>query len=528
MIADGAGVGVEEAVLEDERRAIIDIGSNTVRLVIYGGPPRAPEVLWNEKVSARLGRDLETTGAMPAAAMDEALAALSRYAIIIRDLGIANVETVATAAARDAANGDEFIARAAGLGFTIQVLSGEEEACASAWGAIGAFPGAEGIVADLGGGSLELVAVGDGDCGAGTSYPLGTLRLPALRASGRFEHKVAKLLNGATDGFPAGRGRPLYMIGGTWRAFATYAMRRMDHPLTDPHGLMLDVGQAAEVARQVAGCKPAQLAEVRGISAMRAEKLPDAAALLLVLLDRLDPGCLIFSSWGLREGLHFRRLDRRVRSTDPLLAGIAAFAAPRAVTVADAARFATWAAAIVRTPGVRAERLRLAAAQLGAALHRVEPNLRSAHALGWALDKRWIGIDHSERAMLGAALRASLGITEPHPRLAPLASKSDLREAIAWGLSLRLAQRLGAGSTRVLSAARLTVQDGELTLSIAPDHAALATKAVAKDLHNLARWLDLKPALAPAGMAQDAVAGAARGKNGMRTSSGSPSSVRKV
>lgn len=479
----------------DERRAVIDIGSNTVRLVIYGGPRRAPEVLWNEKVSARLGRDLEKNGAMPAAAMDEALAALARYALIVRDHGIAHVETVATAAPRDATNGGEFVARVAALGLEVNVLSGAEEARASAYGAIGAFPGARGMVADLGGGSLELVGVRDDDCAGGASFPLGTLRLPALRATGRFESQIEQFLKTPEEDFAHARGEPLYMIGGTWRAFATYAMRCVDHPLTDPHGFTILAEHAVEVAGQVMRSKPAQLAQLRGISAMRAEKLPDAAALLIELLDHLGPDALIFSSWGLREGLHFQRLPLDERTADPLLAGIAAFAGERAASIGEAALLADWTAAAAHGGAPRTEALRLAAAQLATALHRVEPNLRAAHALEWALDKRWIGIDFAGRAMLAAALRGSLGTIALPDRLLRLASEGELREATAWGLAHRLAQRLGAGSHAALSAARLTVQDKHLVLAIDAHHAPLASGPVTKDLGGLAGWLDLQPRL---------------------------------
>lgn len=477
----------------DNRRAVIDIGSNTVRLVIYGGPPRAPEVLWNEKVSARLGRDLETTGQMPEAAIDEALAALARYALLVEALGIEHVETVATAAPREATNGAEFIARIAALGLKVQVLSGEEEARASAWGAIGAFPTARGLVADLGGGSLELVAVRNGTCGAGASYPLGTLRLAALRAGGRFERKVAKLLKPTVEDFAEERGLPLYMIGGTWRAFATYAMRRSDHPLTDPHGFILSADDAAEIARQVSASKPSQLSQIRGISSMRADKLPDAAALLLALLRHLAPEALVFSSWGLREGLHFCRLDRVEQAEDPLLAGVSDFVGEHGAGMADPALLSAWTVAAADGSTSKTETLRLAAAMLTARLHRVEPNLRAAQALEWALDKRWLGIDFAGRAMLAAALRASLGTTEPHERLLSLASEAQLRKATAWGLALRLAQRLGAGSRAALSAAQLSSRDDELVLTVNAGHAALIGASNTKDLGALANWLDLAP-----------------------------------
>ena len=121
-------------------RAVIDIGSNTVRMVIYEGSPRAPRTVWNEKVAARLGRDLSETGRIPEEASDEALGALARYARILDDLGVTDIQTVATAAARDAENGPEFLAAVAALGLEPRLLTGEEEARISATGAIGAFP----------------------------------------------------------------------------------------------------------------------------------------------------------------------------------------------------------------------------------------------------------------------------------------------------------------------------------------------------------------------------------------------------
>ena len=493
MTAEGLRTRFGLARSSDERRAVIDIGSNTVRLVIYGGPPRAPAVLWNEKVSARLGRDLARTGAIPVAAMDEALAALARYAQILQDLGIGQVEAVATAAPRDASNGAQFLASVAALGIDVRLLSGEEEAQASAYGAIGAFPGADGIVADLGGGSLELVPIAGESCGSGASLPLGTLRLPALRAENGFARNIGQML--AELNLPPGARSQLYMIGGTWRAFAIYAMRAIDHPLTDPHGFRLDAREANELAARIERSEPAKLAQVRGLSTMRAEKLPDAAALLRALLEHVEPQQLIFSSWGLREGLHFRRLDGATRSTDPLLAGVTAFASTPLPGQATAQLLADWISQVAAAGDAVSDRLRLAAAHLAPALHGVEPNLRSAQAVEWALDKRWIAIEPGERALLAAMLVASLGHTALPERVTALAPPSRLAAAIATGRGLRLAQRLGAGARESLLASRLVASDGTLILALSAQHAVLATPMVGKDLAALAKALDLRPEL---------------------------------
>ena len=473
-------------------RAVIDIGSNTVRLVIYEGTGRAPETVWNEKVAARLGRDLSETGRIPDEAENEALAALARYAMLVADRGIEDVQTVATAAARDAENGAEFLDKVASLGLEPRLLSGEEEACASAYGAIGAFPGARGTVADLGGGSLELVAIGDGDCHDAVSLPLGTLRLPKLRAEGNdIARPVHDILS--REGWAAAHSGPLYMIGGTWRALAYYAMEQADYPLTDPHGFCLPVDEARRHAEALLAAKPEDLQEISGISEMRAEYLPNAAALLLPLLDELQPDSLIFSSWGIREGLLYSRLTDLQRGLDPLLSGVHAFCEPRDAAVVDATRVAGWTVELASGNGKRNERLRLASAQLAAALQRVEPNLRVNHATEWALDKRWIDCSARDRAMMCAALFGSLGKTALPAKLRELTEDDDLREGVTWGLGFRLARRLGAGSRLVLASSKLRLEKDALVLSIDESRKALATGPMTQDLALLAEWLGREP-----------------------------------
>ena len=474
-------------------RAVIDIGSNTVRMVIYEGTGRAPEVVWNEKVAARLGRDLSNSGRIPQEAWDEALAALARYSLIISDLGVEDVQTVATAAARDAENGGEFLQAVAKLGLTPRLLSGEEEACASAMGALGAFPGAQGVVADLGGGSLELVSIADNDCREASSLRLGTLRLPALRAEGpeAFESAVHEQL--ASVGWAAAHTGPMYMVGGTWRALAAYAMRYIDYPLTDPHGFSLLPDDARRLAKELVAADPEKLIDISGISPMRANYLPDAAALLCPLLDEIRPDELVFSSWGLREGLLYSRLEPGQMQADPLLAGVTAYAAPRDASITEATLLAAWTVDLADGDGTLNERLRLAAAQLSGALQRVEPNLRDSHAIEWSLGKRWIDLDARGRAMICAALFGSMGRTELPERLRVLASDDDLREGVTWGLGFRLARRLGGGSRMSLTTSALKRKKKSLVLRLDESRAALAIYPATRDFEILAEWLDLKP-----------------------------------
>ncbi|WP_073973258.1 Ppx/GppA family phosphatase [Erythrobacter donghaensis] len=477
-------------------RAIIDIGSNTVRLVVYGGTMRAPTVLMNEKVTAKLGREIAATGRLSDEAMALALRGLRRFALLLADMGIKDIETVATAAVRDAANGPEFVAELRAIGLDPRVISGEEEALLSAHGVIGAFPDAHGIVADLGGGSLELVRVAGGACEGASSLPLGTLRLPEHRGKNRSDMKKSldkAIRKGGWDlaANPPAENGALYLVGGTWRAMAVYAMAARGWPLSDPHGFELDAAGAQELAAALSASDSDALKTRERISTMRAEKLPDAAVLLQALLARLAPARVVFSSWGLREGLLYDRLPAHTRAADPLLAGVAVFAGQRGTQPQLAARMAAWTldAAPARDHG--SERLRLAATMLALASMQIEPNIRLPQAINWALHKRWIGIDGKGRAMLAAAVAANGNQLAVPDEVRALASEEALEEAVRWGLALRLARRLGAQSARSLEVSRLRVEQGMLVLELAASHAALFGAPTEKDIKLLAARLGL-------------------------------------
>jgi exopolyphosphatase/guanosine-5'-triphosphate,3'-diphosphate pyrophosphatase len=483
------------------RQAIIDIGSNTVRLVIYGGPPRAPEVLYNEKVTARLGRGLGDTGQLSEKAMGQALHALARYALLLRLRGVTDVSCVATAAVRDAANGPAFLDRVAARGLAPRLLSGEEEAVIGAGGVCAAFPGATGVVGDLGGGSLELTDIANNRATHGVSLPLGTLRLARLREDGpvRFARRVRKMLRGAD--WAGAHGQTFYLVGGSWRALARLAMHRADWPIDDPHGFEMDPTVARSLLRSLSARKPAG-AKVPapppdfaglGISSARAANLPDAAALLSVLLRELKPARLVFSGWGLREGLLAARMGPAVRAADPLLEAVRAFAAdhePGAPALAP--RLLGWTAA-ANPAGPESEALREAALLLALAGQRTEPNRRAAQALDWALAKRWVGLDTAGRAMLALAMRANAGRVAIPPALLRLAPAARLRAALAWGLSTRLARRFTLYNPAAMAETALRVEEGALVLRASPGLAALYTETTAKDLRLLADCLGLEP-----------------------------------
>jgi exopolyphosphatase/guanosine-5'-triphosphate,3'-diphosphate pyrophosphatase len=472
-----------------EKRAIIDIGSNTVRLVVYNGPPRAPVVILNEKISAKLGKDLGKTGLLSAKSMHTALSALARFAAMLKLLRIDDVDCVATAASRDAQNGPEFLAAVRNLGLSPRLLTGEEEAQASATGVMAAFPGARGTVGDLGGGSLELVAI-DGDaCRGGITLPYGTLRLADLRAAGPVRF-AATVRDGLTQaGWSSGAGLPLYIVGGSWRALALQAMHEIGWPLDDPHDFELAPEDALRMCRQFEKGK-LERPDPR-ISASRVGTVPDAAALLGQLVERIAPSRIVFSSWGLREGLLFARLDPAIRARDPMLAGVAAFAGAALVTPGHAEAVARWTTPACND-GPENGNLRLASTMLALAAMRTEPNMRAEQAMGWALRKRWVGLNARGRAMMAMTVFANSGLTEVPPALSRLASAQDLRDAVAWGLATRLCRRLTGCADQALSRTALRREGTELVLALDEPMQALYSNSVGKDLRQLAEWTGLE------------------------------------
>jgi exopolyphosphatase/guanosine-5'-triphosphate,3'-diphosphate pyrophosphatase len=479
-----------------DQHAIIDIGSNTVRLVVFDGPSRAPSVLLNEKVTAKLGKDVAKTGMLSEKAMGVALSALSRYAALLRAMAVKDVQVVATAAARDAPNGPQFLDAVRQTGLSPRLLSGEEEALTSAWGVLAAFPGAKGVAADLGGGSLELTELYGASCSHGITMPYGTLRLPDLRAGGsaKFGRQVHAALRKAD--WSSGTAVPLYLVGGSWRAFARYAIHQLSWPIDDPHGFELLPEEALSVCRSIAQGKLS--ASLPRISASRLGSLPDAAALLGALLREIRPSKLVFSSWGLREGLLYRKLPPAAQAQDPMLAGVTAFAESHGVSAGAATRITGWTAPLC--PGdEREERLRLAATMLALAAMQIEPNMRTEQAMNWALRKRWIGLDARGRAMAALTILANSGSTSIPPELTGLAAPADFRQAIGWGLAVRLCRKLTGCTVPGLAGTAVATDGTRLTLTLHDPMHALYSNAIGKDHRLLAEWFGLEPAVALVG-----------------------------
>ncbi len=477
-----------------KRRAVIDIGSNSVRLVVYDGPTRAPFLLFNEKVAAGLGAALSATGAIDDAAMERGIAALGRFSFLAREMDVAEVRCIATAAVREASNGATFVARArAEAGMDILVLSGEEEARIAGLGVISGIADADGIVADLGGGSLELARVKGGAVHEVVSLPLGVLRLEAIRAQGKtaLAKYVAKALRAAGWNM-AGRKLPLYLVGGSWRALAHLDMQLSQFPLPVIHQYRMSADRAAYLVRVTAQMGKATIKKIPAISSSRAATMGNASALLAVLVRALESSDLVVSAHGLREGLLYEVLSDEDKALDPLLVAAEAEGEAQGRFPGHGALIDGWISPLF--PGEPPEwaRLRRAACLLGDVAWRANPDFRAERGLEIALHGNWIGIDGAGRAMLGQALYSNFGGgAELVPEISGLASVDALQRGMQWGLAIRLAQRLSGGVAGPLENARITRNSGCIELRLNGAYACLRGETVNRRLKNLGQAMEL-------------------------------------
>lgn len=479
------------------RSAVIDIGSNSVRLVVYEGPPRAPATIFNEKVSAGLGRGLTVDGRITEENAERGLAALRRYAILAREMGANDLQCVATAAVRDAKNGAEFVAGAQAAGLDLRLLSGSEEAIASAYGVIAAIPEARGVAVDLGGGSLELAEIVDGTVGRTASLPLGVLRLPPMRVKGQqhFERTVRRMIK--AQGWPADLiGSPLYLVGGSWRALARLDMELTQFPLPvlDQHYM-----PRAAVRRLMRASRRMTMEEVKAIPGMasnRAAQVPDAVALLSALVNIMGSQEMIVSSSGLREGLLYQALDAKTRAQDPLIEA-AQFEGRRLSRFARHGKaLAKWIAPLFTEDREEDARIRLAACLLSDVAWSANPQFRAERGMEIALHGNWRGVDGRGRVLLARALYAGFGGPDAgFPDMGELASEEELDRAKSWGLAIRLGQRLSGGLEVPLRQTALEIGPENLCLILKHGWHDLTGESVERRLRNLAIALCRKPLL---------------------------------
>ena len=473
------------------RCAVVDLGSNSVRLVVYEGRGRNPAPIFNEKAVLRLGKGLQSTGRLNEAGVAQALKVMVRYHVIARAMQAAPFEVLATAAVRDASNGGEFIAalQERMLNATITVLSGEQEAAMSAAGLRCGIMAADGILADIGGGSLELVGLDAAGVHDAVTLRLGVIRL-ADRAEGDLE-RARDLADADLDGVPwlrGGAGRTLYLVGGAWRALARLHMAQVRYPLNIVHCYTIGPDAARDLAQFVTAP-----GKIPGLPRRRAEDLPYAGLVLRRLLRAIAPRQVVFSAYGIREGWFLRSVPEEVRAQDPLLAAARDDAARLGRDTALPPALIAWTAPLFPGETAAAARMRQAACWLSDTGSHDHPEYRAELTSQRSLYAPG-SLDHPTRAFLALTLATRYEADAGAGYLASaraLLDAATIARAELLGSALRLAYTLSAGTLDLLAGARLRLEPGRVVLALGGP-GVFAGEGVQRRLDRLASLLGLK------------------------------------
>ncbi len=477
------------------RVAVVDIGSNSVRLVVFSALARSPHTIHNEKTICSIGRELGTTGLLYKDGVELALEALRRYRHLTDRLDVRVREAVATAAARDALNGAEFVRRAeSAWGGPIRILTGPEEARLAGEGVLASMPDADGLVADLGGGSLDMVTVRGGRTAEACSLPFGPLRLADM-SRGDLD-RTRKLVDDELEHWEpmSGQGgKTLYLVGGIWRSVARVDMLREQYPLHMLQQYTMPSWRALELCAVLSkqGKKSLELLEV--VSKRRVELLPYGAIVLQRLLTFARFKDVIVSANGVREGIVFAKLPPAERAKDPLIDFAGLENARVARTPAHAMELFAWAAPLFSDENAYYRRLRLAACLLSDLGWRRHPDHRTHGTYEDVLNMPYGGADHRARAFIAAATYHRYAGDQDIPpdlRLKGMLDKPEERRALRIGLAARLAFDLSASAAGELSHYRLRLTPSKVILEVPKRRSAIADDAVGKRMGALGAAFD--------------------------------------
>jgi len=432
------------------RVGVVDVGSNSVRMVVFDGAARSPAYFYNEKIMCGLGKGLAETGRLHPEGKLRALAALRRFALLADGMGAAPLTVVATAATREASDGPEFQAQVLReTGLKLWVVEGDEEARLSAQGVLLGWPGATGVVCDIGGNSMEFARIGGGRVGKRISTQLGPFRLQQVEGGiSKRRALIGRVLARAQDRI-ASEGERFYLVGGSWRVIARLDMERRNYPLTVLHEYRMQTKSLLDTLDWIDMSDLSLLRGRTGTSAERMELVPLACEVLREVIRVFKPSEIDISAYGIREGLLFEQMPERLRQRDPLI---------------EAARVAEQTSARIPGSGKQLydflmplfqdtpkDRLRLikAACLLHDTTWRAHPDYRAEVCFDNATRANLGGLDHPGRVFLGLSLLHRYKNSHSGSRLEPLfrlLTEDEMQEAEVLGKAMRFGAMLAAGN----------------------------------------------------------------------------------
>ncbi|MEX0316837.1 MAG: Ppx/GppA family phosphatase [Ruegeria sp.] len=388
------------------RVGVVDVGSNSVRMVVFDGAARSPAYFYNEKIMCALGAGLSETGQLNPSGRDRALAALRRFQHLAQDLHLPPLHVVATAAVRDATDGPDFCAEVEReTGLHISVVDGEEEARLSAQGVLLGWPGAYGLICDIGGSSMELAEIGEGEVGRRLTSALGPLKLRDIKGgrSGRKAH-IKQVMEELRSQLGPQRDR-LFLVGGSWRAFARLDMLRRGYPLKVLHEYRMTTKQVRETVKFIERGDPETLRAAAGVSGSRMALVPYAMDVLTRLIRTFKPKDIAISSYGIREGLLYEQMPQRLRDRDPLVEASRFAEAKDARLPGFGKKLFDFVMPLFRSAPETQVRLIKAACLLHDVSWRAHPDYRAEICFDNVTRANLSGLKHSERVFIGLALQ---------------------------------------------------------------------------------------------------------------------------
>ncbi|MDR3535276.1 MAG: Ppx/GppA family phosphatase [Acetobacteraceae bacterium] len=482
------------------RCGVVDLGSNSVRLVVFEGHTRNPVAIFNEKAVLRLGRGLQGTRRLNDEGMDLAFTVMHRYHAVARSMGAQPFEVLATAAVRDAENGPEFVSilQQRMPDVPIRVLSGTQEAEFSAEGVLCGIPTANGILADIGGGSMEVVQLNSGTRGKSQTLPLGVIRL--AERSGNDAIRARAIAESDMAGVPwltEAAGLDLYLVGGAWRALARIHMAQTGYPLQMVHHYIIGRDEARDLTGLIAGAGRRALERLPGIARRRIEDLPFAAVALRRLLRITGVRRVVFSASGLREGWFMRRMPAEIRDQDPLLSAGQELAERHGRDPWLPPSLLTWTDPLFPQETTQGRRLREAACWMSDIGSHDHPEFRAEQAFLRVLRQPGIALDHHARAYLALAIAMRYEAETDAEFLRParvLLDMASASRAETLGIALRLGYTLSGGTRDLLAGTALELRGTRLVLRLHEDTGVFAGESVIRRLDRLAQVLNLEAA----------------------------------
>ncbi|NAZ35910.1 Ppx/GppA family phosphatase [Rubellimicrobium sp. CFH 75288] len=477
---------------------VVDVGSNSVRFVVFDGAPRSPAYFYNEKVMCALGAGLSETGRLNPKGRRRAIDALCRFAALARGMDLPPLLAVATAAVREAEDGSEFVEEVeAKTGLRLQVIPGDEEARLSAQGVLLGWPGSFGLVCDIGGASMELADLAQGRVGRRVTSPLGGLKLREVPGGPKgLRAHIASHVARLHDEMGNETGMRLFLVGGSWRAIARIDMERRQWPLTVLHEYRMNA-EAVEATRAFIGAsEPGPLRARLNLSADRMELVPVAIEVLSELVRVFRPKDIAISSYGLREGLLFEQMPPSLRERDPLLEACRYQEARDARLPGFGRVLYDFVQPLFPDADWQRKRIIQAACLLHDVNWRAHPDYRAETCVDTATRANLGGIKHEERVFMGLALLYRYSSRSEGTRfdaLFKLLSAEDALQAEILGRAMRLGAMLWLGAHDAPGAFRWRPDKRQLELTIEARARPLFGEVAQSRLAALAQTMNATP-----------------------------------